>query len=85
MGLAVPIVDDILDATQPSDTLGKTAGKDADANKPTYVTLLGLDQARQEVDHLLRQAQDALAGSGLAPQRTQALVALAERIVHRDH
>jgi farnesyl diphosphate synthase len=85
MGLAFQIVDDILDATQPSDTLGKTAGKDADANKPTYVSLLGLEQARQEVDHLLRQAQDALAGSGLAPRSTQALGALAERIVHRDH
>ena len=46
MGLAFQVVDDILDATQPSDTLGKTAGKDADANKPTYVSLLGLEQAR---------------------------------------
>ncbi|MBC7699955.1 polyprenyl synthetase family protein [Aquabacterium sp.] len=85
MGLAFQVVDDILDATQPSDTLGKTAGKDADANKPTYVSLLGLTQARAEVDHLLQQAQDALAGSGLAPERTLALAALAERIVHRDH
>ncbi|MGH6649244.1 polyprenyl synthetase family protein [Aquabacterium sp.] len=85
MGLAFQIVDDILDATQPSDTLGKTAGKDADANKPTYVSLLGLGQARQEVDHLLQQAQDALAGSGLNPGSTRALAALAERIVHRDH
>jgi farnesyl diphosphate synthase len=85
MGLAFQIVDDILDATQASSTLGKTAGKDADANKPTYVSLLGLDQARREVDLLLAQAQDALARSGLPADRVQALVALAERIVHRDH
>jgi len=85
MGLAFQIVDDILDATQASSTLGKTAGKDADANKPTYVTLLGLDPARQEVDRLLAQAQDALSRSGLPTERTQALIALAERIVHRDH
>jgi farnesyl diphosphate synthase len=85
MGLAFQIVDDILDATQASSTLGKTAGKDADANKPTYVSLLGLVQARQEVDRLLAQAQDALARSGLPQDRTEALAALAERIVHRDH
>ncbi|RZI80698.1 MAG: polyprenyl synthetase family protein [Rubrivivax sp.] len=85
MGLAFQIVDDILDATQPSDTLGKTAGKDADANKPTYVSLLGLDPARLEVDRLLAQARAALARSGLPAESTQALAALAERIVHRDH
>jgi farnesyl diphosphate synthase len=85
MGLAFQIVDDILDATQASSTWGKTAGKDADANKPTYVTLLGLAPARQEVDRLLAQAHTALANSGLASERTQALAALAERIVHRDH
>ena len=85
MGLAFQIMDDILDATQASSTLGKTAGKDADANKPTYVTLLGLAQARGELEHLRQQAHDALAGSGLAPESTHALVALADRIVHRDH
>jgi farnesyl diphosphate synthase len=85
MGLAFQIVDDVLDATQPSDTLGKTAGKDADANKPTYVSLLGLDGARQEAAELLRQALDALVRSGLAEQATAPLAALAERIVHRDH
>ena len=78
-------VDDILDATQPSDTLGKTAGKDADANKPTYVSLLGLEQARSEADALLAQALEALAGSGLPAARCQPLVALAHRIVNRDH
>ncbi|WP_374318396.1 polyprenyl synthetase family protein [Aquabacterium sp.] len=85
MGLAFQVVDDILDATQPSDTLGKTAGKDADANKPTYVSLLGLEQARSEADALLAQALEALAGSGLPAARCQPLVALAHRIVNRDH
>jgi farnesyl diphosphate synthase len=49
------------------------------------VSLLGLAQARAEVDRLLLQAQDALSDSGLSPEHTQALAALADRIVHRDH
>ncbi|HYR25845.1 MAG TPA: farnesyl diphosphate synthase [Aquabacterium sp.] len=85
VGLAFQIVDDVLDATQGSDTLGKTAGKDADANKPTYVSLLGLDGARQEAADLLQQALAALARSGLTVEATGPLAALAERIVHRDH
>ena len=85
MGLAFQIVDDVLDATQPSDTLGKTAGKDADANKPTYVSLLGLDGARAEAEALLGQALEALARSGLADAALQPLSDLAHRIVHRDH
>ena len=47
IGLAFQIIDDILDVTSDSATLGKTAGKDAAADKPTYVALLGLDQAQQ--------------------------------------
>lgn len=85
MGLAFQIVDDVLDATQGSETLGKTAGKDADANKPTYVSLLGLEGARQEAADLLGQSLSALRRSGLSDQATASLGALAERIVHRDH
>jgi farnesyl diphosphate synthase len=85
MGLAFQIVDDILDETQASDKLGKTAGKDADANKPTYVALLGLDGAQREADELLSRALNALAQSGLPDEGLAPLRALAERIVQRDH
>ncbi len=85
MGLAFQIVDDVLDATQPSDTLGKTAGKDADANKPTYVSLLGLEGARAESQDLMTQALAALTASGLDTEQLGALRSLAQRIVHRQH
>jgi farnesyl diphosphate synthase len=85
IGLAFQIVDDVLDETQGSETLGKTAGKDADANKPTYVRLLGLEGARIEAAALLAQALAALARSGLGSEATASLRGLAERIVHRDH
>jgi farnesyl diphosphate synthase len=52
IGLAFQVVDDILDVTQASATLGKTAGKDQDNNKPTYVSVLGLDAARQHATEL---------------------------------
>ena len=77
------MVDDILDVTADSATLGKTAGKDALHDKPTYVSLLGLDRARSHAAELLEQARAALATTGLAD--TQALRALAEMVVHRDN
>ena len=85
IGLAFQIVDDVLDETQGSETLGKTAGKDAGANKPTYVSLLGLEGARQEAAALLAQAHTALDRSGLSSEATAVLRGLADRIVHRDH
>ncbi|MDE2594292.1 MAG: polyprenyl synthetase family protein [Burkholderiales bacterium] len=85
IGLAFQIVDDVLDATQASDKLGKTAGKDADANKPTYVSLLGLERAQAESAQLLSRARQALVRSELGEGATAMLAALAERIVHRDH
>ena len=83
MGLAFQVVDDILDVTADSATLGKTAGKDAAQDKPTYVSLLGLERARAHALELLGQARAALATSGLAD--TAALLALAEMVVHRDN
>jgi farnesyl diphosphate synthase len=83
IGLAFQVVDDILDVTADSSTLGKTAGKDADNNKPTYVSLMGLQASQAYAQRLLVQAQCALDDSGLA--QTQALRALADMVVNRAH
>ena len=82
LGVAFQVVDDILDVTQDSGVLGKTAGKDADQNKPTYVSLLGLDGARDRAATLHARALSALAASGLAD--VDALATLADRILDRD-
>ena len=82
LGLAFQVVDDILDVTQASSTLGKTAGKDLDNNKPTYVTVLGLDAARRHADALRDTAQAALARSGLANAAWLSL--LADKVVERE-
>lgn len=81
IGLAFQVVDDILDVTADSATLGKTAGKDACHDKPTYVSVLGLDASRQYARDLHAQALDALDGSALPD--TQALRALADMVVER--
>lgn len=83
IGLAFQVVDDILDATGAAHTLGKTAGKDQDANKPTYVTVLGLDAARAHAQALREQAQAALARSSL--NHAGWLSVLADKIVDRDY
>jgi farnesyl diphosphate synthase len=61
--------------------LGKTAGKDADNNKPTYVSLMGLPASQAYAQRLLKQALDALDGSGL--RHTQALRSLADMVINR--
>jgi farnesyl diphosphate synthase len=81
IGLAFQVVDDILDVTADSATLGKTAGKDAEQDKPTYVSILGLERSRAYAQDLLAQALAALDGSGLAD--TRALRALADMVVNR--
>ncbi|MGB6100856.1 MAG: polyprenyl synthetase family protein, partial [Comamonas sp.] len=83
IGLAFQVVDDVLDVTQDSTTLGKTAGKDAACGKPTYVSLMGLDGARAHAQALLDEARQVLRTSGLVD--THALVALAEMVVNRTH
>lgn len=83
IGLAFQVVDDILDVTQPSTTLGKSAGKDVDANKPTYVSVLGLDAARARARALHDDALAALARSALPA--TRRLRELADLIVERRH
>lgn len=64
MGLAFQVVDDILDATADTQTLGKTAGKDALQEKSTYVSLLGIDEAKALVKTLYEQSLQSLAGFG---------------------
>jgi len=83
LGVAFQVVDDILDVTADTAVLGKTAGKDADNHKPTYVSLLGLDGAKKEAAALAAQAQKALQDSGLAD--TRALQALADWVLQREH
>ena len=83
LGLAFQVVDDILDVTQDSVVLGKTAGKDQDANKPTYVSVLGLEAARSLAQQLRREAKEALAASGLADVSHLSL--LADSVVERDN
>ena len=83
LGLAFQVVDDILDVTQDSATLGKTAGKDAFHSKPTYVSLLGIEAARQCAQNLHSDALAGLAASGL--RDTARLAALADMVLLRSN
>lgn len=60
IGLAFQVIDDVLDCEADTATLGKTAGKDSQADKPTYVALMGIAPARQYAEQLLAEALDAL-------------------------
>ena len=80
VGLAFQVVDDILDATADSATLGKTAGKDAADNKPTYVSILGLEESKALAEQLRRDAHHALAPFG---EQALRLRELADLIVQR--
>jgi farnesyl diphosphate synthase len=83
IGLAFQVIDDVLDCTQASDKLGKTAGKDLHSNKPTYVTAMGVQEARAYAFGLRDQARQALARSGLP--NAAVLSILADRVVERDN
>ena len=80
-GLLFQVVDDILDCTASTATLGKTAGKDEAADKPTYVSLLGLEAARAYADELRSEALAALTCFG---ERAARLTQLADFICHRQ-
>lgn len=83
LGLAFQIVDDILDATSQSQVIGKTAGKDACAGKPTYVSILGLELAKQRAQNLYENALHAVEQSGL--QKIEPLKSIASKIVLRSY
>ena len=82
LGLAFQVIDDVLDCEQDTATLGKTAGKDEEANKPTYVKLLGLEGARTQATSLAEEAKAALATYGDA---AAALLGLADYVIKRNH
>ena len=82
VGLAFQVVDDVLDCESNTEKLGKTVGKDQDANKPTYVSLMGMVPAKQFANDLLADAIDSLISFDANADR---LRELAEFIVRREH
>jgi len=81
VGLAFQVIDDILDVTQTSDKLGKTAGKDIKAQKATYPAIVGLEESRKIAERLTNRAFAALKALG---PRAEALRGLAEYLLKRD-
>ena len=82
LGLAFQIIDDILDVTQTSEKLGKSAGKDVAARKATYPAVIGLEKSRAEARRLTRQAHDALSGFD---HKAKALHSLANYLLEREY
>ncbi|MDR2195764.1 MAG: polyprenyl synthetase family protein [Gallionellaceae bacterium] len=82
IGLAFQVMDDVLDTEADTATLGKTAGKDADDNKPTYVTLLGVADAKRMAEDLHQDALESLSGFGDDARRLRELAGF---IVHRKY
>ena len=82
LGLAFQVIDDILDVTQTSEKLGKSAGKDIAAKKATYPGVIGLDQSRAEAKRLTKQAHDSLL---IFRARADALHALANYLLEREY
>jgi len=81
LGLAFQVIDDILDVTQPSEQLGKSAGKDAAAGKATYPALLGLEASKKEAARLTEKALGSLSPIG---ERADMLRALAKKLLARQ-
>jgi len=82
IGLAFQVADDILDVTQSTEELGKTAGKDLEADKTTYPKLLGMEGARAEAERLVAEAKEAMVPFG---DRATPLLALADYIINRKN
>jgi geranylgeranyl diphosphate synthase type II len=82
LGLAFQVIDDILDVTQTTEKLGKSAGKDVAASKATYPAVIGLEKSRVEARRLTRQAHDALS---IFAAKSEALHALANYLLEREY
>jgi geranylgeranyl diphosphate synthase type II len=82
LGLAFQVIDDILDVTQTTEKLGKTAGKDVDATKATYPALVGLEKSRKIARDLTQKAQNALEPLG---KKGATLRALADSLLVREY
>jgi geranylgeranyl diphosphate synthase type II len=82
LGLAFQIIDDILDVTQTTEKLGKTAGKDVEATKATYPSVFGIERSRKEAHRLTTAAGDALKPFGA---KGETLRALAGYLLARDY
>jgi geranylgeranyl diphosphate synthase type II len=83
LGLAFQIIDDILDVTQTSEVLGKSAGKDAAAHKATYPAVIGLEKSRVEAKRLTHGAHDVL--SVFSARDAEPLHALANYLLKREY
>lgn len=82
IGLAFQVADDILDITASSEDLGKTAGKDLEADKTTYPKLMGLDGAKDEARRLVQEAKEAIVDYG---EKADPLLAIADYIIERKN
>ena len=82
LGLAFQVIDDILDVTQTSEKLGKSAGKDVAAQKATYPAVFGLDKSRAEARRLTETARAAVKPFG---KHSMPLLALADYLLNRDY
>lgn len=89
LGLAFQVTDDILDCTQATEVLGKTAGKDEEADKPTWVSLLGLEGAKARAQALRAEMQTGLdmmaADAAVRPEGVARLAQIADFVLSRDH
>jgi geranylgeranyl diphosphate synthase type II len=83
LGLAFQVIDDILDVTQTTEILGKSAGKDIAAKKATYPAVIGLDKSRAEARRLTHQARDALSAFG--SRNAEPLHCLANYLLEREY
>ena len=83
LGLAFQVIDDILDVTQTSEILGKSAGKDIATQKATYPAVIGLEKSRGEARRLTRQAHDALSVFGRS--EAEPLHCLANYLLEREY